>query len=199
MTTPYCTWTEVKQRFAGDIPNFPQDYDIVGEAKCIEVSADIDRKVAQGRGIRGAFSFLADTEATTRRLRGRNRRYLPIPDCVEVTAVTNDGTVLTADQWVPDPPWGTPIEALYLVAGVWSSRPGSVLVTARWGYADMVPTDVRECALVEAIRSYLADRAGNDDRLGMTPWGSLITSKAFTSKLRELVSDYSYGGGFMRG
>ena len=199
MADPYCTLDDVKKRLAGDGINMSADYDQVVSDKCVEVSADIDRMVAQARGMTAPWSFVADSTATERLFRAKagGPQFLPIDDCVEVTSVTlytRPGTVsrvltpVTGYQTFPLQ--GTPIIALLGTAG-WFGYPGLVGVTARWGYSDAVMTDVRKAAIVEVIRSYLGDRGGNNDTLGITPFGSLMMSKAYTSLMRQVVSDYS--------
>ena len=206
--TPYCTADEVRSRLGGDVPNIGPEYTGVLSDKCDEVSADIDRMVAQARGISGAWSFVADSTATERLFAAPTgaRRFLPIDDCIEVTGVTlyaptgivSRTLVATTDYRTWPLNGAIPITALLWGTGAWPEMPSLVGVTAKWGYATTAPTDVREAAIIEVIRSYLGDRAGNDDRLGMTPFGSVITAKAFTSKLKQLVSDYSSGAGFLR-
>ena len=197
----YCTLTDVKARISGDLPNMGTEYDVVLAAKCIEATRDIDRMVAQARGVRGAWSFVADAAPSARAFTGKvgGVRYLPIDDAVTVTAVVVDGRTLTAGtDYVTDPLQGTPIVGLRMLAGVWSTIPGAVTVTARWGYGTEVPADVREAACIETIRSWRADQAGNSDVVGVTPFGTAQTTKAYSSKLARLVSDYSSGSGFLR-
>ena len=120
---------------------------------------------------------------------------LPIHACVEVVDVvlhgSSDQSLVRGTHYLTWPLNGTPVEALKLL-GVsalqpWPTRYG---VLARWGWAEEVLEDVRETAIIEVIRSLLGDAAGNDDRLGTTPFGSVVTAKAFTSKFRELIDDY---------
>jgi len=204
--TDYTNADDVKKRLAGDIPSLAMSdaFDATIAAKVTEVSADIDRLVKVARGVKGDWSFLADTEATVRQFMARGGQMLPIDDCVEVDQVTllnMDGSAMqdlsSPFDYVLEPIQGTPIVGLMRMQGVWG-RYSLVAVTAKWGYATSIPPDVTEAAIIEIIRSYLSDRAGNDDRLGLTPFGSVITAKAYTSKVMELVSDYSYGGGSLR-
>lgn len=121
---------------------------------------------------------------------------LPIDDCVEVVEVRTISLGVTSRIWTPGvdylplPSRGTPIEALKCLVDPWPEWPDVVEVEARWGYRAEVPTDVRETTTIEVIRSHFSGLVGNDDRLGMTPFGSVITSKAFTSKFRELTQEY---------
>lgn len=113
---------------------------------------------------------------------------LPIDDAVEVNQVTVDGSVV---DWQPYPLSQLPVVGLKpTAASDWTEWPSLVEVTARWGYSVEVPADVRECTVLEVIRAYYAAQAGNDDRLGMTPFGSVTTAKAWTDKTMKLKDNY---------
>ena len=146
-------------------------------------------------------SRIAMTDAT-------NWRLLFIDDCVSVSQVTvhgQNGVLRSLSEGTDYLTWpfsAVPVEGLMLInptfGGSWPDLPSYIEVEATWGYATSVPEDVREAAIIEVIRSYLSDQAGNDDRLGMTPFGSVVTSKAFTSKVWQLVNDYQHAEGFIR-
>lgn len=125
-------------------------------------------------------------------------KLLFIDDCVEVVGVTTrvfNGTdeSLSPDGYLHYPMRGTPVEGLHLANNAdWPEYPGTVAVNARWGYALEVPYDVKDICTIETIRSHFSSQSGNDDRLGMTPFGSVMTSKAFTSKFMKLKE--TYGG-----
>lgn len=306
MTNAYCSLEDVKSSLSGDVPNMGTSHDQSLVNKIMEVSRDVDRRVAECRGISDdLFSFLADS------LYGRQVVYLigtPRPttgtfvlafdgQVSDVLAVDADGAgvqsalealsnvgsgnvsvtgfsggpwtvdfagtlsgpqptmtgtattnapvssvvVLPAIQGVPAIPserrfiseptlygqllviddaievfdvkqydakgayvktfvpdvdyrlWptrGTPIEALKIVVNDWPAWPVTMGVEAHWGFRRTIPEDVRESTTIEVIRSHFSALAGNDDRLGMTPFGSVITSKAFTSKFHSLAEDY---------
>ncbi len=192
MTVPYCAKTDVKNQLTAG--NFSADWDAVIDGVILAVSAEFDREVAMRRGIRAPWSFIADALASARRFTGwePGRRYLPIDDCVAVTSVTNAGTALVADvDYVVDPLNGTPIGGLVRLNGMWSAKPGDISAACRWGYADTnAPADVKQGCIRESIRAYLAARAGNDDRLGLTPFGQVVTSKAFTSDTMLMLAAY---------
>jgi hypothetical protein len=61
------------------------------------------------------------------------------------------------------------------------------------------PNDLRLAVITEATRSFLGARAGYNDNIGLTPFGSVVTAKAFTSKSWELINTYSFGAGMLRG
>jgi hypothetical protein len=202
--TDLATADEVKTRLGGDVPKMSDSFDAVIAAKVTEISADIERMVKIGRGIRGDWSFVADTMASVRQSVGRGGVFLPIDDCIEITRVALlnlDGAeqdVLTAPgDYLLEPLSGLPIIGLTSRQGPWAAGQ-LVAVTAKWGYGVAVPVDAREATIIEVIRSYLADRVGNDDRLGLTPFGSVTVARAFTSKVKQLCTDYSMGGGFLR-
>lgn len=122
-----------------------------------------------------------------------------IDDCVEISSVmTYDASGSSASSlsspgdYRPYPLRGLPIQGIKSTGATWPAYPAVVGVTATWGHRWEVPADVREGAVIEAVRSHFAAVAGNDDRLGMTPFGKVITSKAFTSKFKELVADYGH-------
>lgn len=126
-------------------------------------------------------------------------RTMMIDDCVEVTDVNVYtaghvlSNVLTPADYQPYPLRGLPIEGLKHIVGDWPEEPTYVIgVTARWGYALEIPADVKEGATIEAIRAHFSGLAGNDDRIGVTPFGKIMTSKAFTSKFQQLAHDYTY-------
>ena len=206
--TPYCTADGVRANFGGDVPNIGTEYEGVLTKKCDQATADIDRMVAQARGISGPWSFVADSVATERLFLAPTgaRRFLPIDDCVEITQVriyapagTVSRTLIASTDYRTWPLNGAlPITAILWAAGAWPELPYLIGVTAKWGYGTSIPSDVQEAAEIEVVRSYLADRAGQNDTIGMTPFGSVITAKAFTSKVRQLCSDYSHGAGFLR-
>lgn len=201
VTDTYCSLSDVKQRASGDLPNMGTQYDAVITAKCVEQTAAIDRMVGQARGIRGAWSFVADATASARYFTGKagGSRLLPIDDCVAITSVVEGGVTLVAGtDYVLSPLQGTPIVGLLRLSGTWSTTPADIVVTARWGYGTVVPDDVREVAILEVIRSFRADQAGNNDVVGVTPFGTAQVTKAYSSRLMQLVSDYSMGGGFLR-
>jgi hypothetical protein len=140
-------------------------------------------------------TFMADASAW---------KILFIDDCVQVTQAVlygPGGTVKYLTEGVDYLGWpmnSVPLEGLFSLGDNWPDLPYRVEVEGVWGYATSVPEDVREATIIEVIRSYLSDQAGNDDRLGMTPYGSVVTTKAFTSKVWQLVNDYQHAEGFIR-
>ena len=198
--TDYTTVADVKARLSGDTPTMSGAWDGVLASIISQVSAEIDREVKTRRGIRGAWSFVAIETATEKRYRRRySSLYLPIDDCIEVTAVDDDGTALVeGTDYEVEPLNDAPYIGLTRIVGAWSPPPRLITVTAKWGFAETLPTDVAKSAEVEVIRSYLGARAGYDDRIGMTPFGRAVTARAFTDETRTMLNAYRQGGGFMR-
>jgi hypothetical protein len=200
LTTSYCDEDDVKARLAAG--NFSADWDASLDEMAGEVSAELDREVAAARGIRAPWSFVADAQDSERRYTGLSggRRYLAIDDCVEVVSVSSAGAVLVADvDFVVDPLNSLPIFGLVRLRGAWSEKPGDNVASCRWGFADSTaPADVKGAATRELIRAYLALRAGNDDRLGLSPFGQVITSKAFTAQTWALIHSYARHSGSAR-
>ena len=119
---------------------------------------------------------------------------LPIDDCASITEVRlyTDATTFTVfTDYTLYPLRGLPIEGIKRVDGKdWPESPLYVGVLGSWGHSTEIPYDVRETTIIEVIRSHFSGQAGNDDRLGMTPFGKVITSKAFTDKFKYLKYDY---------
>lgn len=205
LTDTYTDLDRVRARMAGAGLTLSQDWDDSITDKCGEVTADINRKIGNARGDR-TFKFVADSEASARTFRGKGVAYLPIADCIEIISVairtipSDSPTELTSTDWIAinSTGGGLPYVAIERVADVFPSR-CLVEVVAKWGFGTDVPADATEAASIEVIRSHFGDQAGNDDRLGFTPFGSVMVAKAFTSKLVDLVAGYGYGGGFLRG
>jgi hypothetical protein len=202
----YAELDDVKTRLASDNITMSNAFNTVLTAKIAEVTADIDRMVGKARGQGPSWSFKADAEGTERIFLGRGKTLLQIDDCVEICEVvlqdnagTTIATLTAGSDYLAEPLNRTPVTTLRRIAGGFAGRvkpwhyAHRVGVTARWGYADADLPDVREATIIEVIRSYLADRSGNDDRLGMTPFGAVVTAKAYTAKMQQLVDDYGDG------
>lgn len=133
-------------------------------------------------------------------------RLLLIDDCVSVSSVSytyspsgSSQALVAGTDYLPWPYNGSPYTGLRLVNGNrWPQPPGLVTVGAAWGFATSVSPDVFDAAVVETIRELLAARAGEDDRIGITPFGSVVTSKAFTQKTWAVINAYGSGIGYMR-
>jgi hypothetical protein len=74
-----------------------------------------------------------------------------------------------------------------------------VQVTRTPGYGLTTPYNVRGVAIQEVIRSYRGGQAGEDDRLGMSPFGSVIVSKALLQSSMRMLNRYRLGSAILRG
>jgi hypothetical protein len=132
-------------------------------------------------------------------------RFLPIDSCVAVSSVVVYQSVNVVGQTLvpgtdvlPRPLQGTPINGLWLPdLRAWpGGEAGLYGVGATWGGFVAIPGDVRESSIIEATRSLLGARAGYNDSIGVTPWGSLVTSKAFTDNTWAMIRGYrDFGAG----
>ncbi len=131
---------------------------------------------------------------------------LPIDDCVAVTAVSllddfgNVSQTLVAGQdYLPWPLQGLPIMGLQLTGdGWWPRARGACQVTLQPGFATSIPANLERAALQESIRSLRGAQANEDDRLGVTPFGSVVVSRALLESTLAIVDNYSSGSGFLR-
>ena len=201
----YCTVLDVKQRQTGDVPVQSGAFDATILDAIVEVSDLINGEVRNIRGEPEGWSFLPGTP-TVSRYTGRDAQLLMINDSVAVSAVSvldPFGTVLQAlvsgRDYLPWPANSLPITGLIRVNGRWPSWYGGVSVSRTPGYGLSVPPNVRGAALAEVIRAIRAGQAGEDDRLGMTPFGSVVVSKALLQSTLRMLSRYRNGAGLLRG
>lgn len=143
----------------------------------------------------------------TRRYTGHTggTRLLLIDDCVSVSSVTvldwqgNLVQSLTSGtDYLPYPLNGTPITGLTRLGGLWPTDTGSVQVVLRPGYGTTIAPDVNLATLQETERSLRAAQTGEDDRLGITQYGTVVVSKALLQSTLRLIGRYSNAGGLMR-
>lgn len=199
----YATLDDLKHRLSSDEITMSDKWDDVLNQLLDEVSRTIDRMIAQQRGIRGAWSFVAEETPSPRLFsrRGSRSTYLPIQDCVEVVEVeirlSPGGGYTPYAGYSVHPLSERPIVGI-VAQTPWPHGEGAVRVAARWGFTEEVPDDIRQITIEEAVRAYQGGRTGYDDRIGVTPFGTAQLAKAFTDKTRRTINDYGYGGGFMR-
>ncbi len=130
---------------------------------------------------------------------------LYIDDAVAVSAVkiyepagTLTQTLVVGSDVVTVPYQDLPITALELVNGFWPPNTKGIGVTMQRGFATEIPDDIGDDAIVESTRTLLGARAGYNDAIGVTPWGSVVTSKAFTDKTWATIRGYRLYGAGMR-
>jgi hypothetical protein len=145
--------------------------------------------------------------SVTRRYTGADggSTLLLIDDAVSVSLVQlldTQGNViqtLTAGtDWLPYPLNGRPIIGLQRIVGCWPTTRGGVQATIVPGYALTLPGDVHTASLQESIRVWRGAQAGEDDRLGTTPFGSVIVSKALLQSTQRMIARYRLGAGLLR-
>lgn len=85
--------------------------------------------------------FIADDEASERKYDGVNRHKILVDDFVEMEKVEKDGSDVTDDVTIY-PANTLPKNILYRPAG-WASGTQNVAVTAKWGYSETPPEDIR--------------------------------------------------------
>ena len=193
MSDPYCSAADVKARLASDNVNMSSAWDTVLGDIVAEVTAELDRAVRTARVQPAGWSFVADEQASERRFTSRyGGSYLAIDDCVEVASVSNRGVALTASvDYVTEPLSDLPITGIRLLRGAWDETPGAIALSAKWGYAATLPADVKAAAITESVRAFRGAGVGYDDRVGMTPFGTVITLPAFTTRTLRLILDYA--------
>jgi hypothetical protein len=130
-----------------------------------------------------------------------------IDDAVSVSSVAildRQGNVAQAlvagTDYLPYPVNSLPITGLRLLSGwYWPSHPGGVEVVLAPGYNPTLRPDVKLAAIQESIRVWRGAQAGENDTLGVTPFGSVVVSKALLQSTLRMIDRYSYGGGYFRG
>jgi hypothetical protein len=140
-------------------------------------------------------------DSVTRRYRGSHTDLLLIDDCTEVSSVQlikPDGTVLqtlvAGTDYLTEPYNSLPIVGLEMLYGWWS---GLVSVAMRPGFGG-VPLDVTRAVLAEVTRDLRAAQAGEDDRLGLTPFGTVTVSKALLASTVRTCHAYRFGAAQLR-
>lgn len=205
--TDACTLLQVKQRMSGDVPVIGAEWDATITDAIGMVTDLINEELRQVRGQAEGWSFIAGAPAT-RRYTGRQggAALILIDDATAVSAVTlldtagNPVQSLAAGaDWLPSPLNGTPITGLRLVHGLWPWHYGGVQASLTPGYAAAWPANITNAAIAEVIRAVRGGQAGEDDRLGVTPYGSVVTSKALLQSTLRMLSRYRYGGAILRG
>jgi hypothetical protein len=201
----YCTVDQVKQRETGDVPTESNAWDGVIESLIEERSDLIDQEVRQLRGQGEGWTFLPGSPVT-RRYTGTGAPLMFIDDAVEVTSVqllSAQGSLLQTlalnIDYLPQPLNTLPITGLVLTHGVWPRYPGGVSIGLTPGYGMTVPPNVTDACIEEVIRGRRAGMAGVDDRLGMSPYGSVIVSKALLQSTVRMLQRYRFGAAMLRG
>ena len=199
--TAFATLDDLNKTLGSDNNNYGPEWNIGKVSLIDDTTAEFEREITRARGGSGAVCLLA-LGTSQRMYTGKvgPTNLLPIDDCVSVSAVTADGLALVqGTDYLPFPLNGTPYTGLLALPGrSWSGSYGGNIVTASWGLFTRCPGDLHRAVLVEATRAFLSARAGYSDAIGLTPFGSVVTAKAFTSKSWQLIQTYGFGGGMLR-
>ena len=162
--TAYVLIDEVKNASPTLSGQWGTSYDALFDSLILRASELVDRLTKRGDEV-GTYD--APATATARNFDAEGGLYLPIDECVEVTAVsirTDSGTTwtdLTATDYYTWP-YNTstttgPIVRLDIdrrqgTRSTWPSGREAVKVAARWGYSDVPPGVVKEAVIVQVIR-----------------------------------------------
>jgi hypothetical protein len=99
-------------------------------------------------------SFVADEDASARYFHGTGSTFLKIDDCVDVEKVEYGDTYgdsfveVEEDDYILVPRTGVPIKGIYLKNDYWQVGQSNHKITARWGYSEEAPADIRFVATV---------------------------------------------------
>jgi hypothetical protein len=200
-----CTVLQVKQRMAGlDLPVASSSGDTVYADAIVQVTGLVNEELRVIRGESPGWTFVAGAAAVRRYTAPPASALMLIDDATAVTAVSlvasSGGTpqVLTSADWLPYPLNGTPITGLQRIGGHWPSNIGGVQVAMTPGYAAAWADDLVGAGIAEVIRAFRGGQAGEDDRLGMTPFGSVVVSKALLQSTVRTIARYRFGAGMLR-
>ncbi len=171
---------------------------------------------------REAGFFVADDVASVRYYGGSGKPHQYIDTCVEITEVAVKGNALedTYTTWTDEDDYWTfsgdpefpdfnslPYTGLLVAptgryakftSGQWEGRRGqtssrTVKVTARWGYADVVPADIERACIMLVTRWFNRQRGGMTDTLVSANLGRLV----YTQKIDPDISLILGEGGWV--
>ena len=110
----------------------------------------------------------------------------------------------TPYQFITVTPWGSYgyfTSGRYMGQRGFTPEPGStgrgvatIQVTAKWGYATTVPTDIREACLMQAVRWWKRYQSGMSDTLASGELGTLL----YTTSIDPDVASILKGGRYIR-
>ena len=198
--TAFATLDDLNKTLGSDNDNYGPEWNIGKVSLIDDTTAEFEREIGRARG--GSNFAVVALGSSQRMFTGKPgpTNLLPIDDCTSVASVVVSGqTWVSGTDYLPFPLNGTPYTGLLALPGrSWSGSYGGSLVTASWGLFTRCPGDLHRAVLVEATRAFLSARAGDSDAIGLTPFGSVVTAKAFTSKSWQLIQTYGFGGGMLR-
>jgi hypothetical protein len=192
MATPYATLAEFKAQ--SQLPSSLKD-------TTIELMLDAAAAVVDGVCNR-PDGFVAAASASAKPFVGTDNAYVHIRECVEVTQVE----VLIADAWtvLSDTAWNayagdwlspdfdiTPYAGILLTGRSQVTFPKAkyptVRVTARWGYAESVPAQVKVATIAQAHRWFKRGESSWADVLGSPETGQLFYRSKLDADLRLML------------
>jgi len=212
MGTMYCTVAELRAEM-----NLAATTDDAILERLIEAaSRSIDRacnRVPDG--------LRAGTVALARYYIGNGRSYMPIHDCVEITALAVKGSLTgtTYEAWsspsanmAGDGDWyaftGSPdardlvslpythiavdINGEYSIFTSGAGHTPTVQVTARWGYADDTPADIKLATIMLCARWYKLVQGAMSDTIASTDFGGLLYRQSLHPDIRRILIDGRY-------
>jgi hypothetical protein len=194
----YVTLADVKAH--ATTPQWGSDYDSLIPVLITRASEFVDRLTRREVG-----AYDAADSATARRFSADGGLYLPIDECVEVTAVairetstTTSWTDLNTDDYVTWPynasGLGEPIIRLDIdrrsgSETEWPKGREAVKVTARWGYSDEPPAVVEEAVIAQVIRWLKKGEQMFADASMMKRAGTLTYAKQMSPVVRNTILD----------
>lgn len=108
--------------------------------------------------------FKADLTENTRFFNGNDRNILSIDDCIEITKVEeslDNGATFSEIEYVALPQNYSeiekPITQIGLRNGFFQSGVGNIKITAKWGYSEIVPDEIK--LIATALVSFLVKPA----------------------------------------
>jgi hypothetical protein len=152
--------------------------------------------------------FVAGTQGTARTYRGSGNNWIWIDECVEVETVkTKSDATASYETWAAtdyiactgdplDPNYNkTPYTALFVdpngeftifyADGVYPT----VEVTAKWGYAVLVPPAIKTACIMQAARWYKRLQGAMSDSLTTTELGTMFYTKSLDPDIKRLLVD----------
>lgn len=125
-------------------------------------------------------NFKADTSASTRLYNGSGNQFLSIDDCIEITKVERGNnqygdsyTEIDSSDYLTLPinnsQRGVPINEVHLKYLNWYRGLKNNRITAKWGYSENVPEDIKQAATILVANIFEgSSSAGNvtSERIG---------------------------------
>ncbi len=189
----YCTLAEIKESMPD--ASYDATYDAILTALADRASRLIDDLC--GRDL-GAFGI---STASTRYYDGNGRDKLWVdemaeePVTVEVS-YAGDGvyTALAVTDYTTWPYNRYPRVRIdlkvYGTLVAWPNYPQAVKITAKWGYSTVVPADIKQAAIIQAVRWFRRGQSGYADTGAVVELGQLRYTKELDPDVAAIVEIY---------